>query len=438
MTYNDYLTTKPPASFKTYDAIVQAQDLLHSRLNVPQGSLPKLLGVAMNAHAGADPSPGRFPLVLYVDGLQGDTMSQVVLEEYLASYGFVVSTIPITGRSSDRAAQTSAQPGLETTIRDLEFSWSILRKKPQIDPAKLAVLGHSLGAAEAVLFAMRNSDVSAVVGLDGTYGFVPSTLTGFYDYNPLRMSAALLDLRRAQMDTGPSAFVLDLSAVEALHFSPRTLVTLKGMYHTDFTVFGILAKEFNFPPFADRNYDTGSAGYQSTCRIVRDYLSIELLGESAAEAQFANDVAAAPGGASKELAAVPLPPSPQQLVDIAVKVGLDAAKAIIQKYKQDAPDSVVVGEGAYNSLGYSLLAQKQMARAIAALELDSFVYPGSANIADSLGDMYAAAGQIEKARQAYMHALQILPADSEQDAAGKKDLQQTLLQAIQKLGTTPH
>lgn len=438
MAYGEYINTAGPQSYKTYDELIRAQDLFHSKLNVRSGVLPQFLATPVNAYAHAIPLKSRFPLVLYFDGLQGDTVSQVVLNEYLASYGFVVATIPIVGENASMPAQTSTQTGLETTIRDMQFAWSILRFYPDVDAAKVAVVGHSLGAVEALLFAMRNGDVSAAIGLDGTYGFTPNVLTDFYAYDSPRMSAALLDLRRAQTSTGPSAFVLDLSAVESLYFSSRTVVTLKGMYHTDFTDFGILAKVFDFPPFADRNYTTGSLGYQAVCRIVRDYLKEKLTGTSEAAAGFAADVAAAPGGSSRTISAIPLPPSPQQMVDIARNKGVPFATQLVQYYRLNAPKAVVVNESAYNSLGYALLAQKDFASAVAALEIDSFAYPRSSNIADSLGDMYAGARQYDKARQAYMRALDLLPTDDEQNAAGKEDLKQTVLQAIQRLPRPAH
>jgi hypothetical protein len=433
MTYADYVTTAPPSDFVTYDAMVRAKDLLDSGLNIPKGALPQLLAMPVNAHKSSTPDRGPFPLVLYFDGLDGDTVSQIVLDEYLASYGYVVATMPIVGPSEGEATQSLSQSDLETTIRDMGFLFSVLRAMPNVDDGKVAVVGHSLGAVEAVLFAMRNANVSAVVGLDGTYGFTPKTLTGFYDYSPVRMEAALLDLRRAQTDTGPSAFVLDLSAVNALHFSARTIVTLKGMYHTDFTMFGILAKTFNFPPFADRNYNIGYAGYQSVCRIVRTFLALHLRGAAGADEQMMRDIAEAPGGEVRHLAAVEIPPTADELIDIAVTRGLTAAQEIVDEYRTVAPGDVVVNESNYNALGYALMAKKQNAAAIAALELDAYAYPHSANIADSLGDMFAGAGQTEKARAAYQHALELLPNDSEQNDAGKNDLRQAILESLKAL-----
>jgi dienelactone hydrolase len=428
MTYGDYVLGDPPVAYKAYDALVRAHDLVHSRLNVPIGALPKFLATPVNAYFEAVPEAGRFPLVIYCDGLDGDTVSNVVLAEYLASNGFVVATIPIVGPDSDHSAQTRTAHDLETTVRDLEFVWHTLRSMPNVDQANLSVMGHSLGAVEAVLFATRNGDVSKVVGLDGTYGFAGATgvLTGFYDYDPMHMAAALLDLRREQTNSGPSAFVLDLSAVNAMHFSPRTLVTLKGMYHTDFTDFGILAKLFHFPPFADRNYDLGSAGYQSVSQIVRDFLQSDA-------ARLDTDVAAAPGGAVRRLGAVPLPPTPREMVSIASVKGLQAAKDIIARYKRDVPDDVIVDEANYDALGYTLLDQKRYGDAILALQIDTYVYPQSANLADSLGDMYAGAGETMKARDAYRHGLDLLSDDPELNAAGKDDMKLTLLQAMAKL-----
>jgi hypothetical protein len=107
-------------------------------------------------------------------------------------------------------------------------------------------MGHSLGGVEAVMFAMRNGNVSAVVGLDGTYGFKGSTgvLTGSYGYDPGKMRAAFLDLRRAQ---GQQEADLDLAPVRSFRYADLTLVTMVGMHHSDFTSFPMVAQRFGIP-----------------------------------------------------------------------------------------------------------------------------------------------------------------------------------------------
>src|SRR5205085_2844557 len=89
-------------------------------------------------------------------------------------------------------------------------------------------------------------NVSAVIGLDGTYGFKGSAgvLTDSYGYAPEKMRAAFLDLRRGQ---GEQAADLDLAPVLSFRYADRTLVTLTKMHHSDFTSFAMIAHRFQIP-----------------------------------------------------------------------------------------------------------------------------------------------------------------------------------------------
>ena len=71
---------------------------------------------------------------------------------------------------------TWAPSDLEASVRDMEFVLGLLRVETHADLTRLSVMGHSLGGVEAAIFAMRNGNVPAVVGLaTGTYGFKGST-----------------------------------------------------------------------------------------------------------------------------------------------------------------------------------------------------------------------------------------------------------------------
>ncbi len=74
----------------------------------------------------------------------------------------------------------------------MEFAWSVLQDAPNVDATKLAVMGHSVGATEAVILGMRNADVSMVIALDGTYGFqgLSTGLTRSFGYDQKKMRAA--------------------------------------------------------------------------------------------------------------------------------------------------------------------------------------------------------------------------------------------------------
>jgi len=89
--------------------------------------------------------------------------------------------------------------------------------------------------------------VSAVIALDGTYGFqgLSGVLTHSYGYAPEKMRAAFLDIRRAQGAQGNEP--LDLSSIESFRHSDRTFITLEKMHHTDFTSFAMIGAQFHAP-----------------------------------------------------------------------------------------------------------------------------------------------------------------------------------------------
>ena len=84
----------------------------------------------------------------------------------------------------------------------------------------------------------------------------------------------------------------------------------------------------------------------------------------------------------------------------------------VQRYraiKADARSRYVDSEAPVNRLGYDLLAKKRVADAIDVFKLNTEFYPRSANVYDSLGDAFAAAGRNDEAIKSYEKALSIDP-----------------------------
>jgi tetratricopeptide (TPR) repeat protein len=84
----------------------------------------------------------------------------------------------------------------------------------------------------------------------------------------------------------------------------------------------------------------------------------------------------------------------------------------IPKYKafKASPKSKYVNsETALNAFGYAVLGKQRVADAIEIFKLNAEAYPNSANVYDSLGDAYQAAGRREDAIKAYEKALSIDP-----------------------------
>jgi dienelactone hydrolase len=136
--------------------------------SVPLREIPTLQTIEMSAYRDAQPAAGRFPAVLYFGGLNAQINDNAIMAEYLASHGYVVASISLIGPSDEQTFQSRTSDDLEASVRDMEFAWSVLQNEPDIDKTKLAVMGHSVGAIEAVILGMRNANVSVVIGLDGT------------------------------------------------------------------------------------------------------------------------------------------------------------------------------------------------------------------------------------------------------------------------------
>ena len=268
----DYVHPGAPAKFGAAEGALEHRDSTVVAEWAPPDQLPGLMATPMRASRDAAPASGRFPLVLYAAGVNPYTLSNVVLAEFLATHGMIVATVPSLGPSQDQPEQQYNNLELDDALRDLEFAWSVVRDDSRADPRKLAVVGHSLGGTIALLIAMHNLNVVAVVGLDGTYGFAGPEADAFTaQYNPSRadVHAAILDVRR--MDA-----TVDLRAVRAFRHADRYFVRMPDMFHGSFTSFQMGAQVFHLasPRNARPGWTQaiGATGYQQVCVGVREFL----------------------------------------------------------------------------------------------------------------------------------------------------------------------
>src|SRR6266853_5835773 len=131
----DYIHNRAPApeTFRTAEAALEKRDERVIAEWVPTGEFEKFMQTSVVAYLEALPAAGQFPLVLYSAGVNGYTESNVVMAEFLASHGFVVATVPSLGDSDAQPEQAFSTVALETSARDLEFAWSVLRQESNVD-----------------------------------------------------------------------------------------------------------------------------------------------------------------------------------------------------------------------------------------------------------------------------------------------------------------
>lgn len=102
------------------------------------------------------------PAVLVMHGWGGNAAMMATTAAPLCLAGFAVLLLDARchGRSDDEAFTS-----LPRFAEDIAAGLSFLRSQPEIDAARLALLGHSVGAAAALLHASARHDVCAVVSL---------------------------------------------------------------------------------------------------------------------------------------------------------------------------------------------------------------------------------------------------------------------------------
>lgn len=108
--------------------------------------------------AGSD----RSPAAILLHGWGGNAATLLPLAQPLHDAGFTV--LLFDARCHGRSDEDSFA-SLPRFAEDMEHALDWLQSQPQIDPRRIALIGHSVGAGAALLLAARRDDVAAVVSL---------------------------------------------------------------------------------------------------------------------------------------------------------------------------------------------------------------------------------------------------------------------------------
>lgn len=108
---------------------------------------------------GAD-DPG--PVALIIHGWGANAADMVPLSQPLLEAGLRVLLLDARGHGRSDDAGVASMPSFAEDIRSA-LRW--LRSQPEVDPQRIAIVGHSIGAGAALFAAADDPDISGVVSL---------------------------------------------------------------------------------------------------------------------------------------------------------------------------------------------------------------------------------------------------------------------------------
>ena len=256
--YRDYFllsatekTSEPISEELAKESIASYKKLLHEN-GVEGDAMEKWFAAECAASWNGPPANGTFPVVLVAQGMFHSAHHQVVLSEFIASYGFVVLTTPSQARiSGPMSSDEDVAPHAEVHARDLLCALKWAEQNPHADARNVGLVGHSFGARSAFLLALRESRVKALVSLDGGIAnkIGREWIHKISDFNPANFKVPILHFYQDI----ESFVVPDFELIESMKGVPRTLIRMPGMRHMQFSSIGMVSAFIpGFAPSMDR------------------------------------------------------------------------------------------------------------------------------------------------------------------------------------------
>jgi dienelactone hydrolase len=196
----------------------------------------------LRAIGTARPLDSSFPLVLLAHGNQQDVADQAILAEFLASNGFVVASTPSPMLRAPMERQSQLAEFAEMQAADLRAAVATVTTVVRADTSRFFLVSHSFGARSALLMAMQDSRVRALVSLDGGVG----TATGIAELrgaSSFRADAQIPPLLHVYEELD-AVMKPDFTFLRSLRADTLVLEQANAMRHVHFTTYGFAAAVF--------------------------------------------------------------------------------------------------------------------------------------------------------------------------------------------------
>ncbi|WP_203734806.1 dienelactone hydrolase family protein [Paractinoplanes durhamensis] len=109
------------------------------------------------------PGAVRHPGVVVAHGFAGSAKLMAQFGDTLAARGYVVVLLDFDGHGANTTPLKMGDD--EALQRDLDVAVAHLRSLPDVDPARIALVGHSMGASAVTRYAAGHPDIGATVAI---------------------------------------------------------------------------------------------------------------------------------------------------------------------------------------------------------------------------------------------------------------------------------
>jgi hypothetical protein len=208
-----------------------------------------LLNFKTNSFEHAKAVKGKFPLIIYMAAFNGMSYENYKLFEALAKKGFVVASISSIGRFP--GDMTTKEADLMEQVNDAVAAVNVLKQNPNVDTAKIGIVGYSWGGLAGAIAATKIPHVACLVSLEGSefhhYGNAKEedadfdTIIKSKDFRNMHLSIPYLRLESApskQPDRSDSVYNFSLN-----HVDSSQIFTIDSARHEDFDCFSLVVKQ---------------------------------------------------------------------------------------------------------------------------------------------------------------------------------------------------
>ncbi|WP_343568813.1 hypothetical protein [Sphingobacterium sp.] len=367
----------------------------------------KLKQSKVAASLNATVAEGIFPLVIYQPSLGGTIEENALLCQYLAANGYVVIS---AAYQPDNGVRIGPDWDLERAEADVDYLVEYAQEHLPVDTNNIHLLGYSFGAQSVFNLLAKGRKFVSAVSLD-------SRLEYSFDYAP-RGFKDLPDrlLSHVKNITQPVLLFTNEEAtyklVDSFVFANRYYMPLHFLEHHDYASTREIS---NYWVAAIKNKDREllekTQDYISMCEHVLAFLNFytqpqnrkrDFLFPKRSRSRFAEHV---PRGSNGNRTAADVIQTPRQLLLTANKIGVNHAKEI---YKQQ---QMSFSEDFFNNYAYHLVGKDKGSMAIQVLVWAVEIYPNSANLFDSLGEIYFSEKEYVKSASSFRRSLALNPSN---------------------------